>query len=162
MDGHYIHLLSNHFPIILCIVGFIVLTVGLLKHQKQIKQVGLFILVAASLATIPTYISGEEAEHKVEHFAGTSESSIEEHEEAAEFAFIICDIIGVLSFISILLLHRNHPWSLWTNRIVWAIAILSIITLFKVGQSGGQIRRPELRSDANSTETTPIPHQDHE
>lgn len=162
MDGHYIHLLSNHFPIILSIVGFMVLSIGLLIHQKQIKQVGLFVLVAASLSSIPAYISGEEAEHKVEHYAGTSESSIEEHEEAAELAFIISDVIGVLAFISILLLHKNHTWSVWSNRIVWAAALVSIIILYNVGQSGGQIRRPELRNENSSTDTSSIPHQHHE
>ncbi len=154
MNGHYIHLLSNHFPIVLLLAGFFVLTYGLLKHIKTIKQVGLMILLASSISTIPAYISGEEAEHAVEKYAGTSESSIEEHEEGAEFAFIFSDIVGVLSLLSLLLLQKDHKYSLWANRITWALSLFTISVMVRVGQTGGQIRRPELR--ANSTIDTTI------
>jgi len=150
LDGHYIHLLSNHFPIILSLTGFIVLTAGLLKHLKLVKQVGLFILLAASISTIPPYISGEDAEDKVENSIGTSKSLIEEHEEAAEVAFILTDVIGVLPLVSLLLLTKDHSLSLWANRLTWLASFVSIILLFKVGQTGGQIRRPELRSETTS------------
>ncbi len=147
MNGHYIHLLSNHFPIILSITGFVVLTIGLWRHLKTLKQVGLFILLAASLSTIPAYISGEEAEHVVENKAGTSESIMEEHEEEAELAFILTDILGVLAFVALLLSFRDHSLSVMANRIVWLMGLVCLIFLFNVGKSGGQIRRPELRTE---------------
>jgi uncharacterized membrane protein len=155
MNGHYIHLLTNHFPIILSITGFAVLTVGLLRHLKMVKQVGLFILLAASLSTIPAYLSGEEAEHSVENKAGTSESIMEEHEEEAELAFILTDLLGVIAFLALLLSMREHSWSVMANRIVWLMAVVCLYFLFNVGKSGGQIRRPELRTeqaiDTNNT-----------
>ncbi len=147
MNGHYIHLLSNHFPVILSITGFIVLTIGLWRHLKTVKQVGLFILLAASLSTIPAYISGEEAEHVVENKAGTSESIMEEHEEEAELAFILTDVLGVLAFVALLLSFRDHSLSVMANRIVWLMSIVTLFFLFNVGKSGGQIRRPELRTE---------------
>ena len=147
MNGHYIHLLSNHFPIILSITGFVVLTIGLWRHLKTLKQVGLFILLSASLSTIPAYISGEEAEHVVENKAGTSESIMEEHEEEAEIAFILTDILGVLAFVALLLSFRDHSLSVMANRIVWLMGLVCLIFLFNVGKSGGQIRRPELRTE---------------
>lgn len=149
-DGHYIHLLSNHFPIILSITGFAVLTFGLLRHLKTVKLVGLSILLAASVSTIPAYITGEDAEERIENSVGTSESMIEEHEEAAEIAFILTDIIGVLALISILLLIKDHSLSLWANRLTWLAGLISLILLFNVGKTGGQIRRPELRTGGAS------------
>ncbi len=153
LDGHYIHLLSNHFPIILTITGFFILTFGLLKHSKSIKQIGLAVLLSASIATIPAYITGEDAEEKVENAMSTSKSMIEEHEESAEFAFIFTDILGVLSLLSLLLLSKDSKYSVISNRITWLVGLVTIITLFKVGQTGGQIRRPELRSNAISDTT---------
>jgi uncharacterized membrane protein len=147
MNGHYTHLLTNHFPIILTITGFIVLTIGLLRHTNIVKQVALFILLAASLSTIPAYISGEEAEHVVENKAGTSESIMEEHEEEAELAFILTDVLGVLAFVALLLSFRNHSLSVMANRIVWLTSLICLFFLFNVGKSGGQIRRPELRTE---------------
>ncbi len=165
MDGHYIHLLSNHFPVILSITGFVILTFGLFSHIKLIKQVGLSVLITASLSTIPAYISGEEAEHKVEHFAGTSESIIEEHEEEAELAFILTDVLGVLAFIALLLNYRDHQFSVMVTRLVWLTSLISLILLFNVGKSGGQIRRPELRTEqqvSDSTETHSKHLEEHE
>lgn len=150
MNGHYIHLLSNHFPVILSITGFMVLSFGLWRHAKTIKQVGLFILLAASLFTIPAYISGEEAEHSVENKAGVSESIMEEHEEEAELAFIFTDVLGVLAFVALLLSLRDHKLSVLANRIVWLMSIVCIYFLFNVGKSGGQIRRPELRTEQSN------------
>jgi hypothetical protein len=77
----------------------------------------------------------------------------EEHEEAAELAFILTDILGVLALISILLLTKDHSLSLWANRLTWLAAFVSLILLFNVGKTGGQIRRPELRTGA-ATDTT--------
>lgn len=154
LDGHYIHLLSNHFPIILSITGFLILTYGLFKHAKAIKQVGLVVLLAASIASIPAYITGEDAEEKVENSTDTSKSMIEEHEEGAEFAFIFTDILGVLSLISLLLLMKDHKYSVMANRITWLVGLVTIATLFRVGQTGGQIRRPELRANAISDTTS--------
>lgn len=147
MDGHYIHLLSNHFPVILSIAGFVVLTLGLTRHLKIVKQTGLAILFAASLSCIPAYLSGEEAEHKVEEYPGVSHSIIEEHEEKAELAFLVTDLVGILSFVSLLLLSRDHQLAVLANRFVWLASLASIILLFNVGKSGGEIRRPELRSE---------------
>lgn len=147
MNGHYVHLLSNHFPIILSLVGFIVLTVGLLHHQKTVKQVALWILLMAAVTGIPAYVSGEEAEHAVEEYAGVSESAIEEHEEIAEKFVYVSDIMGIAALIALLLLSKDHKLSVWANRVVWLLTLSLIIGLFFVNQTGGKIRRPELRSN---------------
>jgi uncharacterized membrane protein len=161
MDGHYIHLLSNHFPVILSITGFIILTFGLFSHSKLAKQVGLAILLAGSISTIPAYLSGEEAEHKVEHYNGTSESVIEEHEEEAELAFVFTDVLGVFAFIALLLNYRNHRYSMTANRLVWLAGLISVVLLFNVGKSGGQIRRPELRTEQTNDSTTLFKYRTH-
>lgn len=157
MDGHYIHLLSNHFPIIGFIIGFLVLTIALLMHSKTTKMVALGIIVFSTIVTIPAYVSGEEAEHRVENLPGMSESIMEEHEESAELAFVLIEITGALAFISFLLNQSSNKLSVWSNRITWAAALVSIVLLVNVGKTGGQIRRPELR-DANVA--APINHEE--
>lgn len=160
MNGHYLHLLSNHFPIVGFIIGFLVLTVALLLHSRETKLAALAIIVFSTLMSIPAYISGEEAEHAVEHYAGVSESSIEEHEEVAETAFILIEISGALAFISFLLTQSSHKLSVWSNRITWVMAIISIVFLFKVGKTGGEIRRSELRDTNNIQQNSSTDHED--
>ena len=153
MNGHYLHLLSNHFPIVGFIIGFLVLTVALLLHSRETKLAALAIIIFSTLMTIPAYISGEEAEHAVENYAGVSESSIEEHEEIAETAFILIEISGALALISFLLTQSANKLSVWSNRITWLMALASIVLLFNVGKTGGEIRRSELR-DSNAIQQT--------
>ena len=160
MDGHYIHLLTNHFPIVGFIIGFLVLTAALLLHLREAKLVALAIIVFSTLISIPAYISGEEAEHKIEEYAGVSESSIEEHEEEAELAFILIEITGALAFISFLLTQSSHKLNVWSNRITWAMALVSIVLLVNVGKSGGEIRRSELREN-NTQQNTSVDSTEH-
>lgn len=162
MNGHYLHLLSNHLPIVGFVIGFLVLTVALLLHSRETKMTALAIIIFSTIATIPAYISGEEAEHAVEHYAGVSESIIEEHEEQAETTFILIEITGALSLLSILLTKSSHKLSVWSNRITWLMAMVSIVLLVNVGKSGGQIRRPELRetNGIQQTDSTDTAHEE--
>ena len=162
MDGHYIHLLSNHFPLILSITGFIVLTAGLFLHIDMVKKVALYIFIAASIFTIPAYVSGEEAEHKVEEYPTTSESTIEEHEERAETVLILTDLLGVLSIASLLFITKNHRFSVWSNRIVWALSFVCILLLINVNKTGGAIRRPELRKASTEQISDTVEQTNHE
>jgi hypothetical protein len=114
-------------------------------HSKTTKMVALGIIVFSTIVTIPAYVSGEEAEHRVENLPGMSKSIMEEHEESAELAFVLIEITGALAFISFLLNQTSHKLSVWSNRITWAGALVSIVLLVNVGRTGGQIRRPELR-----------------
>ena len=129
------------------------LTVSLLLHSRETKLAALAIIIFSTLMTIPAYISGEEAEHAVENYAGVSESSIEEHEEIAETAFILIEISGALALISFLLTQSANKLSVWSNRITWLMALASIILLINVGKTGGEIRRSELR-DSNAIQQT--------
>lgn len=82
-QAHY-HLVVNHLPIIIPIVGFVVLIGGVAVKLEIVKRTAYFIFILGSLATIAAMATGEGAEEAVEHIEGITEGMMHEHEERAE------------------------------------------------------------------------------
>ncbi|WP_250431066.1 hypothetical protein [Pontibacter ruber] len=138
-------MLLNHFPIIGTLIGAFVMLWGMMKNQKNIKAVAAAIIISMTLMAVPVYLTGEPAEERVEHLPGVSESSIEEHEEAAELAIWVMAAAGVASLAALLLQYRSAsrlPFS-----IAAILALLAFVAMARVGYLGGQIRHTELRTD---------------
>jgi uncharacterized membrane protein len=148
MDGAHLHLLLNHYPIVGSIIAFMLLFVGFFMKNKSVINAALVIAVLIGLITIPVFLTGEAAEHKVEDLAGTSEFYLEEHEDIGKTAFLTMNIAAILSLIALVvnLISRK------TSRIITAIALLAIAATVAImvytGYLGGKIRRPELRETA--------------
>jgi hypothetical protein len=70
------------------------------KDLSNIKA-GLIILTLSSFSILPVYFSGEGAEEIVEHLAGVSHVTIEEHEEIAELGLYVSLFVGLLSSLSL-------------------------------------------------------------
>lgn len=98
--------------------------------------------IVAALFTIPTNLSGEEAEHTVEKFAGVTHDSVHEHEEAAEPAFAAAAIVGVLSLATLFLTRGGKLKFL--PIIILLLSLPTFVLMVRAGYSGGQIRHPEL------------------
>ena len=64
MNGAQLHLLANHLPVIIPLVGMAVLLIGMLAKSSEIRKVGLWILLASALTAIPAYLSGSGAERQ--------------------------------------------------------------------------------------------------
>jgi hypothetical protein len=67
MDATHVHLLTNHIPILGSFFTFALLMVGMLIKNRTVEIVALSTLLVVTLGTVPAYLSGEEAEHAVEH-----------------------------------------------------------------------------------------------
>lgn len=148
MNGAHFHLLVNHFPIILPIVGILVLVIGLIARSEAVKRTGHFIFILGAVASLVAMSSGEEAEEVVETLAGISESYIETHEEAAEQFAILTYILGVLAMLGLWASFKRKSFA---NIIAIATLVLAMITVFfaqKTGTSGGEIRHTEIRDGA--------------
>jgi len=63
MNLAHLHLLLNHFPTIGFIIGLTLYVAGLYAKSDHIKQSALVVFVGIALITIPTYVTGNAAEH---------------------------------------------------------------------------------------------------
>jgi len=143
------HLLLNHFPIILSLIGTGFIVASFIFKKQHLKFASLLLIMLAAAFTIPAFATGEPAEEQVEEIVGVTRDAIQEHEEIAETGRLLIFITGGLAFITILLLH-------FKKKAVQAFMIITLIgsaasagVLSYVGYTGGEIRHSEIRGDFN-------------
>lgn len=144
MNGAHVHLLLNHIPILGTLFAIILLFFGYFLRQQILSKAGLWTLVVAAIISIPSFLSGEEAEHAVEGIIGVSMVSVEEHEEQAEIAYWAILLSGAISLGTLLPTFKGQP----LNRILLLVNMFFMIVTFllmaRTGNSGGSIRHPEI------------------
>ena len=101
----YLHLLSNHFPILGSLFGVLLLVVALLKPNLNTTFSAYIILLISGIGGFVAYFTGEPAEESIEHIKGISHKVIHIHEEMAEnslyFVFLLtADRIPIFSSFS--------------------------------------------------------------
>lgn len=143
MNQAHLHLFLVHFPI----VGLILVTplyfYGLIRKDMKILRLSLLLSVVLSLAGLGAYLTGEGAEEILEKLPSVEHELIEEHEEAAEWAFRF--IIGT-GFLSLLILAMKFSPA-GKNRFYFGLLalllLMSTIVSIRTGQLGGLIRHQE-------------------
>ncbi len=153
MDPAHIHLLLNHVPLISILIGFFLLSAGLLFRKDDLKTAALILFFAAGLLTIPVYLTGEGAEERIEDFPGVTENWIHNHEEAAEFALIAVLVLGGVSFVGFLA-GPEHP-KIYVPVVLIALAgsLFAEAVMARTAYLGGQIRHTEIRPSDQSAHT---------
>jgi len=150
MDYTHIHLILTHFPIVGTLIATAILAYGIFAKEDSVKKAALVLLFVLALISIPVFVSGEKAEHSVEHLAGVSEHFIEEHEELAEKAIWLMAFLGALSLGSFITLLKNHKMANTLTILTFVMALITFGVFSKVGNLGGQIRHSEIRSISNT------------
>ncbi len=87
MNATHLHLLLNHLPVLGTLFGLGLLLFGIWRKSTELKKTSLGVLVLVALAAVPVYLTGEPAGDAVESLPGVSKPIMEQHEEAAGFAF---------------------------------------------------------------------------
>jgi hypothetical protein len=145
MSPVHVHLLLNHIPVIGVGIGLSP-DPGNCKEKADLKsQSATFVLMA--LFAIP-HISPENYRGIVENLPGVSHDFIEEHEDAALYALILIEALGLLSLIA---------WFSGSEKLILVCLLLSLATLGTMARTaylGGQVRHSEIRSgDAASSQS---------
>jgi len=143
MNDIHTHLIINHFPIIGAIFAMIVLLSGIFIRSELIKRMAYGLFLVTALSVLPTKNSGEKAEHNLKKAIDVNEKMIEEHEEMADIGFWSLLILGFLSVIGFYLSIKENGISGIFAIVILIIATVSVIYLWKTGESGGKIRHTE-------------------
>lgn len=144
MDGLQLHLLTNHLPIIGTMAALLVVILGMLRKNDGAITAGLIIYVVMAVTVVPAYLSGEEAEERVEEIAGVSHDVIHEHEEMAELSLWLTSLSGLLAIGALFTRSKQSPLA---PKFAMAFVVLAIIAFgqaARTGHEGGKIRRPDL------------------
>lgn len=148
MNEAHLHLLVNHLPIILPIVGVIVAIIGLISKSEEVKRTALLLFIFGAIGAFAAMATGEGAEEVVEHINGVTKNYIHEHEEKAELFALTSYVLGVLSVIALWASFKQKAFS---YKIYVAVFVFAFVVLFfgaQTGTTGGEIRHTEIRSEA--------------
>ena len=145
MNDAHLHLIVNHFPIVGITIGLLVLIVGYLIKNQQVKATSLGIFIFSALAAIAANYTGDGAEEIVEKIPGITKSLIHDHEEYAEQFFTLSMILGGSALITLFLQIKKLGLATYGYILVIILAISSLVSANYVGISGGEIRHTEIR-----------------
>jgi uncharacterized membrane protein len=148
MNEAHFHIIINHFPIILPIVGFTILMIGFILKAELVKRISYGILVVSAIMTYVTMNSGKGAEEIIEEL-GRSHDAIHIHEKFAETFAILSYLLGLLSIIAFWLNWKKHPFKNLSMFLVIGISMLVIYLAFGTGTSGGKISHEEIKSSVS-------------
>ena len=146
MNDAHLHLVFNHFPIIVPIVGIVILIVGLFVKSDSVIRTAFGIFILGALMTFPAMYTGEGAEEIAEKLPDVTDAIIEAHEEKAETLAVINYILG---FVSLIGFWANRKQKTFANYIAIVVLVLGLAGLYfgkATGTSGGEIRHTEIRT----------------
>lgn len=146
MNEAHIHLLVNHFPIIVPIIGILIMLGGLYFRSETVKRTAYAVFILGAILTIPAIVSGEGAEEVVERIQGIDKSFIKTHEDMADIFAVLSYILGGVSVFGLWASIKRKSFS---KTLAIITILFSLIVLFfatKTGTSGGEIRHTEIRT----------------
>jgi uncharacterized membrane protein len=163
----HLHLLLNHVPTVGTVVALGLLLVAFLRRSDTLAHVGLEVLFAIALITLPAYMSGVAAYQLLRTGSASelSETAMRLHQDAALLGFTVNQFAGFVAWIA-LWQARRHGRAV--RGLVPAAALLGVLALALMARAatlGGEIRHAEIRAvteggetpvDAQQFLTTPI------
>jgi uncharacterized membrane protein len=127
VDWPLVHIMLNHFPIILTVAGTAALLLATFRGQRASWLYGTISLTLAAVTVIPTYFTGAPAEHALNRPWYVARGAIHTHEDAARIASILVVIGGLVAVVAWRRLVRyprevRMPGALRTALLVTALA----------------------------------------
>jgi uncharacterized membrane protein len=153
MNLAHLHLLLNHLPIIGTIFGLGLFLVSLVGKSDHLTRASLGVFCFIALLAIPAYQSGNAAQQAIQSLPGVSATLIEAHQDSALLALVFVEITGAVAWFG---MWRSRRVSRPARGIWSAVLLLSIVTvglMARTGNTGGEIRHPEIRSAQEATAT---------
>jgi len=151
MNYAHLHLLLNHFPIIGTIVGLGLFLVSFFGKNNDLRRASLIIFAVIALLTIPTFLSGMGAQLMIKGTPGVSDAFIQRHEGAAMLALWFMEATGALALIGLWQFHRISRPAPWNVSAVLLFSLLTVGLMARTGNTGGDIRHPEIRASQGAT-----------
>jgi fatty acid desaturase len=146
-------LMLNHIPVLGTAFCMVLVGWALIHKSEELKRVSLGAFVIVALLAIPAYLTGEPAEEVIEHLPGVSKATIEEHEDAATFAFAGVLAVGAAALGGLVFHWRAKPAPNWIVVVVLVLSVIVFAMMIRTANLGGLIRHPELRSDFRAQQT---------
>ena len=154
MNYAHLHLLLNHVPVIGSIVGFGLFLISFFGKNEDLRRSSYIIFAAVALVTIPAFLSGFGAEQMIKG-PGVSDALISRHEGSALLSLWFMELTGAFALVGLWQSHATAPPSRWNVWAVMLFSVLTVVLIARTGNTGGDIRHPELRPGTEATAPEP-------
>jgi len=151
----HLHLLLNHIPTVGAVVALGILILAFIRRDEPLKLVGLEVLFMIALLTLPAYMSGVAAFHKLRNQPGVSEDAMRIHQDAALAGFVVTEFAGFIAWVALWQARRRGRTA---RGLVSASTLLLVVALALMGRAatlGGDIRHPEITTGLVASTAAP-------
>ncbi len=145
MNWVYLHILTNHIPIILAGLGFLSTLAALVSRKRVAWIYALTTFALAGLSVYPVFFAGSQAEDIVVDHDRNARKSIQEHEAAADWALWMVLATGAISAYGLYRLRKEAEAlpPVWLRVLVLVAGGFAISTVAVTSLQGGKIRHAE-------------------
>lgn len=146
MNDAHLHLLFNHLPIVGLAFSLLALIVSLALSNAPMRRLSFMLFVAAALAAIPAFLTGEPAEEQIEHSLPDADAQMETHEDQGKIALWTCIAVGVVALFGLYADYKNMAFVKTIAIALLIGGLANLLFMYRVGNSGGEIRHTEIRA----------------
>jgi len=150
LDWTHLHLMINHVPVIGLAVPIAFLLIDRLRKNRKLEWLSLQMFVVFAVLTIPVYLTGSPASHKMREMPGISLEIIHRHSNAADFAFWTLEGLGALSLWALYKFRSSATVPPRLTAALLALALTALGLMIWTASLGGKIRHPEIAASAAS------------
>jgi uncharacterized membrane protein len=137
----YVHLLLNHFPVVLSVSALVVTLLALVLKRRGLWLTAMGALTAAGAFIYPVHFTGDKADHALHDPWYIRHGAIEAHDYAARIAMIVILIVGAFAAYSWWRALKRPAESLpiWMRSGVVIGALAAVGTVTYTAYLGGKI-----------------------
>ena len=142
MDAAYLHLLVNHIPIILTLIGAVAAVLAIATRRRAVWLYALASLTISGVSAYPVMLTGHAAEDIMKDKWYVTRDAIKEHEEAGETAMWVLMAMGAVSAYAWWRLLRRDQTGVpptWLGALVVVVSIAGVGTTTIAAYRGGNI-----------------------
>lgn len=151
IEPGYLHLLINHFPIVLGITGTVAALLALVLRRRAVWLFAVACLTLAGAFAQPVAMTGEIAEDAMRTAWYLSKEAVEEHEAAggwARWALLLAGVTSAVAWFALLRAPRTTAQQRdgrtgdfpgWLQALVIATALLASATTTRAAWLGGKL-----------------------
>jgi hypothetical protein len=141
-DAAYLHLLVNHIPIILTLVGAGAAVLGLVLRRRGLWLYAVASLTISGATAYPVMLTGHAAEDVMKDKWYVTRESIDAHEEAGETAMWVLIAMGAVSAYAwwrLVRRDRSDLLPMWLGALVFVASLAGVWTTTIAAYRGGNI-----------------------
>ena len=151
----HLHLLLNHIPTVGAVVALGLLLVAFVRRDEPLKLVGLEVLFAIALLTLPAYMTGAAAFQKLRNQPGVSDAAIRLHQDVALYGFTWMEFAGFIGWVALWQARRRGRAAAGMVAAATALTFVALVVMAQAANLGGDIRHPEIRTAVSSDAAAP-------